>query len=322
MKRRRFGLCLVALSMLAAAASAAAADYPERMVKLIVSLPPGSGADTTARFIAKHLTEKFGQPFVVENKPGANSFIAAKAVAEAAPDGYTVFVASNSPMVTNAAVFKSLPYDPIKDFAPVARIARFPMVLAVPANSPYMTLDSLVAAVRSAPGKLNYASGTPTYQVALELFHEGRGIRATPIPYKGTSLAISDLAAGTVDYSMAEVSAVMPLIRAGKVRALAVTSTERLKDLPQVPTIAESGSKGYESYAWTGMFAPAKVPEKIVSRLSQAVREILMTEEGARFMDSLGGSTFPGGPQQLRDFQLSEIDKTKRIVKVAGIHQE
>ncbi|MBB2919991.1 Bug family tripartite tricarboxylate transporter substrate binding protein [Cupriavidus alkaliphilus] len=321
MKRLRVGHCLAAI-LLMLGAGTAAAQYPERAVKIIVSLPPGSGADTTARYIGQHLSQKFGQPFVVENKPGANSFIAAKQVAEAVPDGYTLFVASNSPMVTNAAVFKSLPYDPIKDFAPVARIARFPMVLAVPANSPYKTLDSLVDAARKAPGKLNYASGTPTYQVALELFHESRGIRATPIPYKGTSLAMADLAAGSVDYTMAEVSAVMPLVRGGKVRALAVSSPERLKDLPGVPTIAEAGSKGYETFAWTGVFLPAKAPQAVVDKLSQAVRELLMTQESTRFIETLGGSVFPGGPQQLRDFQLSEIDRTRRIVKTAGIHQE
>jgi tripartite-type tricarboxylate transporter receptor subunit TctC len=322
MRQLSFRPCLIALAMLPLAGAAAAADYPERPVKVIVSLPPGSGADTTARFIAKHLTEKFGQPFLVENKPGANSFIAARAVAEAAPDGYTLFVASNSPMVTNVAVFKSLPYDPVKDFAPVARIARFPMVLVVPSGSPYKTLEGFVTAARDAPGKLNYASGTATYQVAMESFHERNQIKATPVPYKGTSLAMTDLAGGSVDYSMAEVSAVMPLLRAGKVRALAVTSTQRLKELPQVPTIDESGSKGYEAYAWTGVFAPARVPEKIVSRLALAIRDVLMTEEGAGFMASLGGSVFPGGPQQLRDFQLSEIEKTRRIAKVAGIHQE
>ncbi|SPA39633.1 putative extra-cytoplasmic solute receptor [Cupriavidus taiwanensis] len=321
MNRHRVGRILATL-IWALGAPAALAAYPEKPVKIIVSLPPGSGADTTARYIARHLGEKLGQPFVVENKPGANSFIAARAVAEAPPDGYTLFVASNSPMVTNAAVYRNLPYDPARDFAPVARIARFPMVLAVPAASPYKTLENLVAAARNAPGKLNYASGTPTYQVALELFHESRGIHATPIPYKGTSLAMSDLAAGSVDYTMAEVSAVMPLIRGARVRALAVSSEQRLKDLPDVPTIAESGSKGYEAFAWTGVFAPARVPEPVVSRLSKAVREVMMSAESARFIEGLGGTVFLADPQQLREFQLGEIERTRRIVRKAGIPQE
>lgn len=202
-------------------------------MKLIVSLPPGSGADTTARFLARHLSEKFGQPFLVDNRPGADSFIAARAVAASPPDGYTLFVASNSPMVTNVAVFRQLPYDAVKDFQPLARIARFPMVLVVPANSPFKTLQDLVAAARQAPGKLNFGSGTATYRVALELLHERNQIKATAVPYKGTSAAMTDLAGGNIDYTMAEVSAVMPLVRGGRVRALAVAAGERIRSCPR-----------------------------------------------------------------------------------------
>lgn len=195
MHSRTLALALLSVAALAQGGSArAASDYPAHPVKIIVSLPPGSGADTTARFLSKHLAERFKQPFVVENRPGGNSFIAAQAVATAPPDGYTLFVASNSPMTTNAAVFKNLPYDAVKDFAPVAPIARFPMALVVPANSPYRSVADLVAAVRAAPGQLNFASGTATYQVVLELFHEQNGIKATHVPYKGTSAALADVA--------------------------------------------------------------------------------------------------------------------------------
>ncbi|MCY1204813.1 Tripartite tricarboxylate transporter family receptor [compost metagenome] len=316
---RRYVLLLAAALGCVGLAPAFAAGYPERPVKIIVSLPPGSGADTTARFLAQHLTQTLGQPFVVENKPGANSFIAAKAVADAPADGYTLFVASNSPMVTNAAVFRRLPYDPLKDFAPVASLARFPMVIVVPANSPYTTLGGLVAAMKAAPGKLNFASGTPTYQVAMEQFHERNGIKGTVVPYKGTGPAVSDLAAGICDYSIAEVSAVMPLIRGGKLRALAVASAEHHKDLPEVPTAAESGNKGYEAYAWTGVFFPAKVPAAIVQRVGDQVRAVMSSAEGATFIGNLGGAVFTGSAQQLRDFQLAEIEATKRVVKSANI---
>lgn len=297
----------------------AAESYPQRTVRIVVSLPPGSGADTTARFIARHLSQSLGQPFVVENRPGANSFIAARAVAEAAPDGYTLFVASNSPMVTNAAVFRQLPYDPVKDFAPVAGLARFPMVLVVPAGSPHATLQQLVAAVRSAPGKLNYASGTPTYQVAMERFHARNGIKATAVPYKGTGPAVTDLAAGVVEYSIAEVSAVLPLIRSGKLRALAVASAERHKSLPEVPTVAEAGTPDFESYAWTGVFFPAGVPAPIVQRVSAAVRSVMTGNEGRAFIDSQGGTVFTGTPEELRRFQLAEIESTRLIVQAANI---
>ncbi len=313
---RRFILAVLGCIALA---PAFAGTWPERPVKIIVSLPPGSGADTTARFLAQHLSSALGQPFVVDNKPGANSFIAAKAVADAPADGYTLFVASNSPMVTNTAVFRQLPYDPLKDFAPVASIARFPMVIVVPANSPYKTLADLVAAMKAAPGKLNFASGTPTYQVAMERFHERNGIKGTAVPYKGTGPAITDVAAGICDYSIAEVSSVLPLIRGGKLRALTVASATRHKDLPDVPTAAELGNKGYESYAWTGVFFPAKVSPDIVQRVGNVVREAMLSAEGGSFIGNLGGTVFTGSAQQLRDFQLAEIETTKRIVKTANI---
>lgn len=301
------------------ASLAGANGYPERPVKIIVSLPPGSGADTTARFLAKHLSQTLHQPFIVENRPGANSFIAARAVAEAPADGYTLFVASNSPMVTNAAIFRQLPYDPVKDFAPIASLARFPMVVVVPANSPYQTLPQLVAAMKAAPGKLNFASGTPTYQVAMEQFHDRNGIKGTVVQYKGTGPAIMDLAAGVCDYSLAEVSSVLPLIRGGKLRALAVASAERHKDLSDVPTAAESGYQGYESYAWTGAFFPAKVPAAIVQRVGDVVRSAMTSAEGSAFISGLGGTVFTGSAQDLRNFQLAEIEATQRTVKTANL---
>ncbi|MFU1953382.1 Bug family tripartite tricarboxylate transporter substrate binding protein [Bordetella bronchiseptica] len=323
MHSRTLALALLSVAALAQGGSArAASDYPAHPVKIIVSLPPGSGADTTARFLSKHLAERFKQPFVVENRPGGNSFIAAQAVATAPPDGYTLFVASNSPMTTNAAVFKNLPYDAVKDFAPVAPIARFPMALVVPANSPYRSVADLVAAARAAPGQLNFASGTATYQVVLELFHEQNGIKATHVPYKGTSATLADVAGGVVQYSVADVSAALPLIRGGKLRPLAVTSTRRIKDLPDVPTMQESGNKGFEAYAWTAAFFPAKVDPAIVARVSDAVQALVRSQEGKAFMEQLGGEPFVGGPDTLAAFQRDELASMRRIAKLANIQQE
>ncbi|GAA5231680.1 tripartite tricarboxylate transporter substrate binding protein [Verticiella sediminum] len=321
MRHRQF-MAAAAIGLLAAVSHAAQAAYPERTVKVIVSLPPGSGADTTARFIAKHLTQTMGQPFVVENRPGANSFIAARAVAEAPADGYTMFVASNSPMVTNAAVFTSLPYDPMKDFAPVTSIARFPMVLVVPAASAYQRVEDLVAAAKQAPGSLNYGSGTPTYQVAMEQFHALSAIRGTAIHYKGTAPAMTDLAGGNVDYSIGEVSSVTPLINGGRLRALGVASDKRIRELPQTPTIAEQLGQPFEAYAWTGVFFPAGTPEPIVTEISERVRALLESDEGKNFIEGLGGEVFALGPASFRDFQASEIQATRDIVQKAGISVE
>jgi len=321
MRIARAAACAIVVAS-GATALTAQAGYPERTVKIIVSLPPGSGADTSARFIAKRLGETMGQSFIVENRTGANSFIAAKAVAEAPADGYTMFVASNSPMVTNAAVFRQLPYDPVKDFAPVSILARFPMVIVVPAASPYKTLGELVRAVKAAPGQLNYGAGTPTYQVAMELFQERNGMKGVAVPYKGTAPAVMDTAAGVVDYSIAEISSVLPLIRGGKLRALGVASAQRHKDLPDVPTVAEAGTPGYESYAWTGVFFPAKVPSAIVQQVGAAVRAAIDSSEGRDFMERQGGIPMSGSPDELRAFQLREIEATREIVRKANIPVE
>lgn len=322
MQRRQFCAAVTAGAAQLALPSARANTYPERPVKIIVSLPPGSGADTTARFLAVHLQRQLGQPFVVENRPGGNSFIAAKAVAEAAPDGHTLFVASNTPMVTNAAAFKQLPYDPVKNFAPVAGIGRFPMIIVVPAASPYRSLDQLVAAMKAAPGKLNFASGTISYQIAMAQFQERNGITSTSVSYKGTGPAITDLVAGVCDFSIAEVSSVLPLIRGGKLRALTVAASSRHRELPDIPTATEAGHKGYEAYAWTAAFFPAKVPAAIVERVSEVVRTTMQSAEGATFIQNLGGTVFDATPQQLAAFQVSEIEATRRIVKTANIPVE
>ncbi|CAG2139897.1 Bug family tripartite tricarboxylate transporter substrate binding protein [Cupriavidus numazuensis] len=317
--RRRLMLASLALFTLPAAAQTA---YPTHPVKIIVSLPPGSGADSTARFIAQRLSETFQQPFVVENRPGANGFIGARAVASAAPDGYTLFVGSNSTMVTNAALFKSLPYDPVKDFVPVERLARFAMVVVVPSTSRFKSLGDLVEGIRQAPGKLNYASGSAGYQVYTEMFHERFHLKGNAIAYKGTAPAMTDVAAGNVDYAIGEISSVLPLIRAGRIRPLAVTDSQRLKDLPQVPTVAESGAPGFDVTAWTGVFAPAKVPDQIVKALSDAVRNAMQQPDSVKFIAGLGGTVDPGSPRELRKFQLAEIARTREIVKSAAIPVE
>jgi tripartite-type tricarboxylate transporter receptor subunit TctC len=293
--RRFFIAALAALAALGLHAGAAQA-WPEKPVRMLVAVPPGSAVDTTARFVARNLQQALGQPFLVENRPGGNS-----------------------PLVTNVAVFRELPYDAVRDFAPIAGIARFPMVLVVPATSPYRTMQQLVAGLRAADGKMNYAAGTPTYQVTVELFHERNGVRGTPVPYKGTAPAIADVAAGSVAYSIAEVSAVLPLVRAGKLRALAVAAGERLKTLPDVPTFAENGNKDFEAYAWTGVFAPGRVSPAIVQRVADAMRASMTSAEGVAFVESIGGIPFNVTPQQFREFQLAEIEMTKRMVRNANI---
>ncbi len=322
---RRGAAFAVAACFTAAALPALAApadDWPNKPVKVIVSLPPGSGADTIARFVATQLSQRYKQPFVVENKTGANSFIAAQFVAKAPADGYTLFWASNSPMTTNLVSFKQLPYDPVADFTPIALGARFPMAFVVPANSPLRSMADLTAYLKKSGAKANYASGTATYRLAIEQYQLQVGVNGTHVPYKGTAAAVMGLAAGDVDYSLAEVSAVTPLIKGGKLRALAVTGKARQRDLPEVPTMAEAGVPGYEFYAWVGGYFPAKVGPAIVKKASDAVLDALRSKEGNNYVLSLGGIPASAGPQQLREFQEKEITQLREIAQKVKMEQE
>lgn len=323
----RRGAAAALVAMIAAAAgqpamAAPADDWPSKPVKVIVSLPPGSGADTIARFVAAQLQQRFKQPFVVENKTGANSFIAAQFVAKAPADGHTLFWASNSPMTTNLVIFKQLPYDPLADFAPMVLGARFPMAFVVPASSPLRTMADLTAHLRKNGAKVNYGSGTATYRLAIEQYQLQIGAAATHVPYKGTSAAVMGLAAGDVEYSLAEVSAVTPLIKGGKLRALAVTGQARQKDLVDVPTMAEAGIPGYEFYAWVGGFFPAKVDPAIVKKASDAALEVLRSKEGTDYVQGLGGILAAAGPKELREFQEKEITLLRVIAHKVNLEQE
>ncbi len=319
---RRATLALLAAATAALALPAHAQDYPSKPVKLIVSFPPGSGADTTARHYAKRLQELTRQSFVVDNRPGANSFIAAQAVAKADPDGTTLFFSSNSPVVVNPVLFKKLPYDPQADFAPVARAARAPNLLVVPATSPYKSVADLVAAAKKAPGKLSYASGSAAYQIATEAFNEAAGIDVAHIPYKGAAPAITDTVGGVVDFAIVDVTAALPLVNSGKLRALAVTADKRHTDLPNVPTAIEAGAKGYEFYNWTALYAPAKTPQPVIDKLEQLMHRITQEPETVAFFAKVGGEAFPAGAQELRKYQASQLDFWQQAARRANVQPE
>lgn len=319
--RRRL-LAGLALLPLCSLPTAWAQDFPNKTVRFIVSFPPGSGADTTARLYARRLQEITKQTFIVENRPGANSFIAAQAVATAVPDGTTLFFASNSPVVVNAVLFKNLPYSPLNDFAAVARTSRATNLLVVPQASPYKTVAELVEAAKKAPKKLNYAAGSASYQIATEEFSEIVGASFTHVPYKGSAPAIQDTAAGIVDFTIADITAALPLVQSGRLRALAVTSDVRHAALPNVPTAGEAGAKGYEYYNWTGVFAPAKTPPAILERLTQLVQQITAEPDTVAYIGKLGGEAFAGDAKELRRYQVSQIEQWKRVAQHAGIQPE
>jgi tripartite-type tricarboxylate transporter receptor subunit TctC len=266
--------CLAAMLVLAVAAPGARAeDYPTHPIRLIVPYAPGGAADATARFVGKHVSETIGQPMVVENRPGGSSIIGTEDVHKAAPDGYTLLLGQSGPISINPAVYKKLPYDPEKDFAPITMTTYFPYILVVNAKLPVHSLQDLVALVKSKPGEFNYGTtgvGAANHLLS-ELFSGRAGLKMVHVPYRGTALAVADLLAGQVTMVFSDPVSALPHIRAGTLRALAVTSKERSPVAPDVPTVAESGYPGFDAVGWHGIMAPAKTPAPIIGKLHDEI---------------------------------------------------
>jgi len=309
------GLCA------AFAALPAYAQYPNRAVKLVVPYPPGSGTDTMARYMARRLESAMGQPFVVENKLGGNAIIAAQAVIRAPADGHTLLWAANGPVTTNAALYDKLPYDPLKDLSPVARVSYSPMGLYVSAQSPYTSAAALFDAIKKEPGKLSYGMGSATYQMATEWLLSHFNGKAVGVSYKGAAPALTDLAGGQVNFVIAEYSAAVPLVQGGRLRLLAVTSDKRMPADPAIPTLQELGYKDFFQVAWWGVFAPANTPSPVVSRLEKAILQIVGDAETRSFLDKNNFAAFPGNASELRRFQESEIQREKRLVDQFSIQK-
>ena len=297
----------------------AAATYPSKPIHFVVPFPPGSGTDVGARFFARKLGELAGQPVIVENRAGANGFIAVKAVTSAPADGYTLLMGSNSTLATNVALFKQLPYDPVKDLAPVSTLMRSPIVLIVPANSPYKTLKDLIDAARAKPGQRTYASGSAAYQLMGELFADKAGIQLLNVPYKGAPDAVNATLSGQTDLGFSDITATMELLRGGKIRALAIASDQRLAGLPDVPTAQEQGIGGFSADTWTGVAVAANTPKPVVDKLSDMFVKILAMPETREFYARQNVITMKGGQDELRDFQREQIAVWKRIAAAARI---
>lgn len=310
-----------AILSVSAAPAAAQATYPDKPLKFLVPYPPGSGTDTIARYTARRLESKLGQPVVVENRTGGNAIIAAQAVINAPPDGYTLLWAANGPVTTNVALYKSLPYDPLVDLQPVARIAYSPMGLLVPQNSPFKTAKELLDSTKNEPMKLNYGSGSATYSIATEWLLSIADGKANQINYKGAAPTIADVAGGVVDFTIVELSAALPLVQAGKVKLLAVTSDRRVKSLADIPTLQELGYGDFFQVAWWGLFAPKNTPAAIVGKLETALLDIYSDAESQRYLDQSNFSDFTASSQQLRSFQEAEIKRETGLVKQFNIPQ-
>ena len=319
---RRLAMFTGMCAGLLAAAPAAAQGYPERAVRVVSVSSAGTGVDDYSRRLATHLTQKLGQSFVVENRPGANTIIAAEHVAKSAPDGYTLLYGVSSTMSANPVLFKSLPYAPQKDFVPIARLSAIPNVVVVPATSPYRSLDGLMAAARAKPGTLNAGSGTSGYRLFLAAIHEAAKVRTVDVPYKATANMVQDLVGGMIDYSVIEVSTAAPLVQAGRLRGLAVVGPSRLAALPDVPTLAEAGIPGVTLMSWTALFAPAGTPAEIVEKLSRAALEFAESPAAKEHYASRGTIAYPAPGPELAKTMVDDQKEWKRLADAAGMEPQ
>jgi tripartite-type tricarboxylate transporter receptor subunit TctC len=314
---------LLALAVVpAGAALAQAQDFPNKPIRFIVPFGPGSGTDTSARYFGRKLQELTGQAVVVDNKPGANGFIAVKAVLAAPADGYTVFVGSNSTLAVNVALFKSLPYDPVADLTPLTMMMRSPALLIVPGNSPHKTLPELIAAAKAQPDALNYGAGSAGYQLMAELFNDAAKVQTHHVPFKGAGDAVTAVAAGTVQLAFAEMTSAQELVKGGKLRALAVAADQRVPALASVPTASEAGLPGFTAYTWVAAAVSAKTPKPVADKLSELLTKIEQLPETREFYEKIGAQVMHGGAEEMRAFQGQEIQLWKRIAVKAKVEQQ
>ncbi len=303
-----------------AAASVLAQGYPDKPLKLVVPFPPGGPTDIVGRLVAQKLAEGIGQPVVVENRPGAGGTVGSTAVARAPADGYTLLYGSTSTLAIAPSLYRDLAYDPRTAFAPISLVSRGPIIAAVNAQLPAKTLKDFIALAKSSPGRINYGSagsGTPPH-LAAELFKTVAGVDLVHVPYKGGGPAVSDLAGGQVQVIFEGLPTLLPHIKSGKVRALAITGAKRDPALPEVPTFAEAGLPGYDANFWNGLVAPAGTPAEVIARLNSVLVQALATPEVHAALVRLGLEAAGTTPQQFGDFIAAEIDKWARVVKASG----
>ena len=296
-------------------------SFPAKPIKLVVPFPPAGGTDVLSRSIAQAISTNTRWLIVIDNKPGAGGNIGLDATAKSAPDGYTIAMGQPANLAVNPALYSSMPFDPLKDFAPIALISSQPLILVVNAGSPYKTLKDLVDAAKASPGKVNMASSSngTIGHIGGELFQRRAGIRMTHVPYKGAGAAVADLMGGSVDCFFGNTQAVGGLVTGGRLRPLAVTSPQRLANFPDVPTVAESGYPGFEAATWSGLVAPAGTPKPIIDRLNAEANKALGNSEMKAKLAEDGSTPLGGTPQQFAEFIRKEHAKWGAAVRDAGI---
>jgi tripartite-type tricarboxylate transporter receptor subunit TctC len=305
---------------LALATGAFAQSYPTKPIKLIVPFPPAGSTDISARAVAGKLGERLGQPVIIENKPGAGGNIGTDLVAKAPPDGYTLVVGTVGTHAINQSLYSKMPFDNIRDFTPVVLLSTTPNVLVMQPSFPANSVADVIKLAKAKPGELTFASSGSGTSIHLsgELFNSMAGTKMQHIPYKGSGPMLIDLMSGTVNIAFDNLSASMPHIKGGKLKALATTGSKRSPALPDLPTVAEAGLTGYDSTSWNAIYAPAGTPKEIVDKLNREVNAILSSPETRKFFAEQGAESGGGTPQQLADITRAETAKWAKVVKDSG----
>jgi tripartite-type tricarboxylate transporter receptor subunit TctC len=319
-----FAAALTGAAALPTRAAEAPAAFPTKPIRLIVPFTPGGSTDILARAIGQKLTDAWGQSVVIDNRPGAGGIIGMETAAKAAPDGYTLVMGHVGTLAANPALYKSLPYDPVKDFAPITLIAMVPNVLVVGPAVPSKSVAELVALAKSKPGKLDYGSGGngSAAHLATEYFKLKAGVDVQHVPYKGTAPALADLLGGQIAFIITGLPPVLPQVKAGKLRILGVASAQRLKQFPDIPTIAESGVPGYEATQWYGILAPAATPKELVAKLNRDIVRALKDPSVAEKLSAEGAEPVGDSPEQFGAFIRSEIDLWGKVIRATGAKAE
>ncbi len=320
----RFALTpLGALAALALGAlSVQAQTFPDKPITLVVPFTAGSATDQLARALAQGLSAETKQSVVVDNKPGANAFIGAQAVAKSKPDGYTVLIATNTTHAANEHLFKKLPYDPIKDFEPVTSLGRGGQIMVVNPKLPVNNVADFVKLAKASPGKYSFGSGSSSSRIAGEMFKQLTGTYIVAIPYRSNPPAVTDLIGGQIEVMFTDMATGLPQVKAGKLKALGVTPRQRSPLAPEVPTLEQAGVKGYEMTYWFAAYAPAGTPAPVVQRLNELFHKAAHGSAAGVFYQPTGTEIFLNTPDEQRKFQAAESQKWGRIIKAAGIEPE
>ena len=319
---KRMLLVFLGLMAIAPLALGQAKDFPNRAVRVIVPFTSGSGSDTMARFLGEKLSAILGQPFLVENRPGANGVIAVTAVKTAPADGYTMLLGNISLLAVNPVTIKDLPYDPLKDLRPIGGLARGMNAYIVAPNSKLKTLADLVAAAKNKQQPLSAGSYSAGYHLVLEWFANLASVKFNHIPYKGAAPIFTDVMGNQLDFAIVDTAGVASLLKSGKLRALAMSGESRHTNFPDVPTVKESGYPEYVYYSWVSFWVRAETPDDNTAKLADALQKALAANDAKEFIKSLGAEVMPYGPAAMQKYQRDELDRARRTAAIAGIKPE